>query len=97
MGIRSTRSQTQSLSGRSWKKLRSREGQRLASGPVASWRHSWEWSTGQRLDSLSSALSTQLLSLGHVRHLPQGMRLLSFSQGSKGRDFLVGKQHGEFR
>ena len=56
MGIRSTRSQTQSLSGRSWKKLRSREGQRLASGPVASWRHSWEWSTGQRLDSLSSAL-----------------------------------------
>ena len=36
MGIRSTRSHTQSLSGRSWKKLRSREGQRLASGPMAS-------------------------------------------------------------
>ena len=42
-----------------WKVLEETEvqrGTRLASGPMASWRHSWEWSTGERLDSLSSAL-----------------------------------------
>ena len=45
-----------SLSRRHWRKLRPKEGQRLASGPIASWRHSWEWSRGERLDSLSSGL-----------------------------------------
>lgn len=55
MGIRSTRSQTQSLSGRSWKKLRSREGQRLASGPMASGGTAGSGAQG-RLGSLPSAL-----------------------------------------
>ena len=41
-------------------------------------------------DTLSSALSTRLLSHGRVRHWHQGMKLLFFSQGSRGRDFLVG-------